>query len=108
MPILAGSTETEGGDISVPLPHLGMSFTYAILPKLAARVQALGFALKVGDYSGLLIDSGLDIAYTPWRHFGFGGGLRFFALRLEADKSRLDGEFEFDYWGPTLFIVGSF
>jgi hypothetical protein len=108
MPILADSTQTEEGAISVPLPHLGMSFSYAILPKLAARVQALGFALKFGDYSGLLIDSGFDLAYTPWRHFGFGGGLRFFDLRLEADKSRLDGEFEFDYWGPTLFIVGSF
>ncbi len=108
VPIAAGSTQTEEGDISAPLPHLGMSFSYAILPKLLARVQVLGFALSVGDYSGLLIDSGFDIAYTPWKHFGFGGGLRFFDLRLEADKKRLDGEFEFDYWGPTLFIVASF
>lgn len=108
MPIAAGSTMTEEGDISAPLPHLGMSFSYAILPKLLARVQALGFALSVGDYSGLLIDSGLDFVYSPWKHIGFGGGLRFFDLRLEADKKNLDGEIEFDYWGPTLFIVASF
>jgi hypothetical protein len=108
MPIAGGVQVDEGGDISAPLPHLGMAFSYAVTPKLLGRVQALGFALSVGDYSGLLIDSGIDITYTPWKHFGFGGGFRFFDLRLEADKNRLDGEFEFDYWGPTLFIVGSF
>jgi hypothetical protein len=59
-------------------------------------------------HSGLLIDSGFDIAYSPWKHFGFGGGLRYFDLRLEAEKNRLDGEIDFDYWGPTLFVVASF
>jgi hypothetical protein len=38
VPIAAGATQTEEGDISAPLPHLGMSFSYAILPKLLARV----------------------------------------------------------------------
>jgi hypothetical protein len=108
MPIAGGEQVEEDGDISAPLPHLGMSFNYAITPKLLGRVQALGFVLSVGDYSGLLIDSGIDIAYTPWKHFGFGGGIRFFDLRLEAENNRLDGEFEFDYWGPTLFVVASF
>jgi hypothetical protein len=108
MTLAGGSTNTEEGDISAPLPHLGMSFSYAILPKLSAHVQVLGFALSVGDYSGLLIDSGFDIAYSPWKHFGFGGGLRYFDLRLEAEKNRLDGEIDFDYWGPTLFVVASF
>jgi hypothetical protein len=108
MPIAGGVEVDEGGAISAPLPHLGMSFSYGITPKLIGRIQMLGFALSVGDYSGLLVDSGIDIAYSPWKHFGFGGGVRYFNLRLEADKERLDGEFDFDYWGPTLFIVASF
>jgi hypothetical protein len=107
-PIAAGSTKTEEGDISAPLPHAGLSFSYAITPKLLARAQGLGFALSVGDYSGSLIDAGVDLAYSPWRHFGFGAGIRYFALRLEAENNRLDGEFDFDYWGPTLFGVVSF
>jgi hypothetical protein len=107
-PIAAGSTKTEEGNISAPLPHAGLSFSYAITPKLLARAQGLGFALSVGDYSGSLIDAGIDLAYTPWKHFGFGAGIRYFALRLEAENNRLDGEFDFDYWGPTLFGVVSF
>jgi hypothetical protein len=106
--IIAGSTITEQGEVSAPLPHLGLSFSYSITPKLLARAQGLGFALNVGDYSGSLIDAGVDLAYSPWRHFGFGAGIRYFAIRLEAENNRLDGEFDFNYWGPTLFGVVSF
>jgi hypothetical protein len=101
--IEAGSSVTEGGAIGAPLPHVGFSLSYAITPKLLARAQTLVFGASIEDYSGLLID-----AYMPIKHFGVGGGLRYFDLRLEADIDRLSGEFEYQYWGPTLFILGNF
>ena len=108
MTIIAGTTVTEAGDVSAPLPHLGLSFTYSISPKLLVRAQILGFALSVGDYSGRLFDVAADIAYSPWRHVGIGVGLRYFDLELDADTASLNGEFEFDYWGPTVFGLFSF
>jgi hypothetical protein len=104
----AGSTVTEGGAVGAPLPHVGFSLSYAITPKVLARAQALAFSASIEDYSGLLIDSGFDFAYMPIKHFGFGGGLRFFNLMLEADVDRLSGEFDFRYLGPTLFVLGNF
>ena len=106
--IEAGSSVTEGGAIGAPLPHIGFTFNYAITPKLMARAQALLFDVSIEQYSGFLADAGFDFAYTPIKHFGFGGGLRYFDLRLKADETRLSGEFEFKYWGPTLFLMGTF
>ncbi len=106
--IVAGSSVTEAGDVSAPLPHLGLSYSYAITNEVLVRAQLMGFALSVGDYSGSLIDAGFDLAYSPWRHFGIGAGFRYFDLRLEAGKNSLNGEFQFEYWGPTLFAVINF
>jgi hypothetical protein len=38
----------------------------------------------------------------------FRGGIRYFDLQIKAEKQRLNGELEFDYWGPALFLVASF
>ena len=36
------------------------------------------------------------------------GGLRYFDLRLKAEDGEFSGEFDYGYWGPTLFLVGKF
>jgi len=76
--------------------------------RLSGAITDVETMMPIAGGAELLVDSGIDIAYSPWKHFGFGGGVRYFNLRLEADKERLDGEFDFDYWGPTLFIVARF
>lgn len=99
---------TEGGSIGAPLPHVGLSLNYAITPKVVTRAQALLFGAGVEQYSGFLLDLGFDFIYSPFKHFGFGGGLRYFDLRLKADDGKFSGEFDYGYWGPTLFLVGKF
>ena len=99
---------TEGGSIGAPLPHVGLALNYAITPKLVSRAQALVFGAGIEQYSGVLLDLGFDFVYSPIKHFGFGGGLRYFDLRLKADDGEFSGEFDYGYWGPTLFLVGMF
>lgn len=101
-------TATEGGTIGAPLPHVGLSLAYAITPKVTTRAQVMLFGASVEEYSGSLTDAGFDFVYTPFKHFGFGGGLRYFDLRLKADDGDFSGEFDYKYWGPTLFLVGTF
>ena len=31
-----------------------------------------------------------------------------FKLDIEADKPRLTGEYEYDYWGPQLYLTARF
>ena len=49
-----------------------------------------------------------DIAWQPWRHFGLGAGLRYFKVDVDSKGSELNGEFDFEYFGPILYVATSF
>jgi hypothetical protein len=102
-------TSVESDDYTLPLPHFGLSYTYAFTPKWGLRAQALAFALKVNDIKGAMTELDLDLHYQPWKHVGLGGGLRYWDLSIEdTGDSFLQGEFEYKYWGPALYVLGSF
>jgi hypothetical protein len=99
---------TESEDVTAPLPHFGLSYSYAISEKVAARFQVIGFALEINDIDGSLIEIDADIDWKPWRNFGFGLGLRYFNVNVEAKGANLNGEFDLEYYGPALYLAGSF
>ncbi len=98
----------EGEDVTAPLPHLGASFQYAITPTIAARFEVIGFALELDSIDGSLIEIDADIVWYPWRHWGFGAGVRYFDVDVESKGSELNGKFEFEYWGPAVYVVTTF
>ena len=106
---LEGSTDQlETQDFALPLPHLGASFSYALLPTLSVRVQAMGFAIEINDYKGALIEFDADVVYEPWQHFGFGVGFRYFNANIKSKGGFLKGEFDYEYFGPVLYGRVSF
>jgi len=101
---LTGSTDRlESSDVTVPLPHLGLSFVYAFSPKLAIRAQVLGFALEINGIKGSLIEIDTDLVYNPWQRFGLGAGFRFFNANVKSTGSSLNGESDFRYLGPVVY-----
>lgn len=105
------SEQEETDAITLPLPHFGLSYAYAFTPKWALRTQLLGFAIKVNDIQGILIEADLDLQYQPWKHFGFGGGLRSFTLKVEDEGlggGLVRGKIEYRYWGPVIYFLGTF
>ena len=99
----------EGTDITAPLPHLGVSWGYAISDRFGLRAQGLVFALKLDDWQGSLVDLGFDAQFHPWRRFGIGAGIRYFRTTIENDNpDRTFGEFVYEYCGPVLYGVFSF
>ena len=98
----------ESQDITAPLPHFGGSFVYGITPSIAARLQIIGFAIELDKIDGSLVELDADFIWQPWDHFGFGVGLRYFDTNIESKSSDLNGKFEFDYFGPTLYVFGTF
>ncbi|MBT8445215.1 MAG: hypothetical protein HKN81_07710 [Gammaproteobacteria bacterium] len=99
----------EGADITAPLPHLGVSWGYAISDRFGIRAQGLLFAFKIDDWQGSLVDLGFDAQFHPWRRFGIGAGIRYFKTTLEnKDKDRTFGEFVYEYYGPVVYGVFSF
>ena len=102
-------TRIETSDFTIPLPHLGLAYVYQFTPKLALRSQLLFFALEISDIKGVLSEVDVDVQYQPWEQVGFGAGIRYFNVNVE-DKgdSFFRGEFEFDYWGPVVYLIARF
>jgi hypothetical protein len=101
-------TSTENEDVSAPLPHLGASWAYALTPTIAVNVAAIGFAVEIEDIEGSILELDADIAWQPFDHVGFGLGYRFFRVDVDSTGSELNGKFEFEYNGPTLFVQATF
>jgi hypothetical protein len=99
----------ETDNYTLPLPHLGLAYNYAFSPKWALRAQGIGFALKVNDIKGSMVELDLDLNYQLSKHVGIGGSIRYWDLNVE-DKGDtiLRGEFEYKYWGPAFYVIGSF
>ncbi len=109
VPIGNKSQTDSSSTKSFPLPHFGGSLSYEFTPKLAGNLTLLGFALDLGDYSGSLLEADAIMAYQLSKHFGIGGGLKYFNLNLQANTSRGGSvEYDFEFFGPAIFGYASF
>ena len=72
-------------------------------------MQVLAFHLDLGDYSGRLLEFDATVAYQVIKNIGVGGGVKYFDVQLQNDFSG-GGSAQFDYtfFGPTIFVYGSF
>lgn len=105
---LITSPNAESESVTAPLPHLGASWRYEFSDHFAFRFQAIGFAIEVDSIDGSILELDADLTWQPWEHFGLGLGTRYFKVDVESTGSRLDGKFEYDYFGPTLYVSASF
>ncbi len=105
---LAGSLASETGEITIPLPHIGVMGSYAFTPNLVADARVVGFYLEVGPYQGFLLEADAKLAYMLWDNFGLGAGVRYFHFDFEIDRSSYNGTVNLDYIGPSVFGVIAF
>lgn len=104
----SAGTAAASEDVTAPLPHFGLSYAYAVTPELAVQVQAIGFAISLNSIEGSILELDADLSWRPLENIGFGAGLRYFNTNVKASNSRLNGEFDFEYFGPVLFVQASF
>lgn len=95
-------------DVSTPLLHIGLSYNHALTESVAFSVSAMGFALEVNDIEGGIVEFDADVGWQPFRHVGFGLGVRYFKTSVESKGSRLNGAFDFEYFGPVAFVQATF
>ncbi len=101
-------TSTEAEDVGAPLPHFGLSYSYAFMPNFGFSIAGMGFALEIEDIEGSIYELDADLVWQPFRHVGFGAGYRYFRVDVESNGSDLNGKFEFEYQGPTVFVQATF
>lgn len=104
----AAGSSVVSEDVTAPLPHIGLSYTYLMTPSLAINLQAMGFAFDIDSIDGSILEFNADIAWQPWDHFGFGAGFRYLKTEVDSTNPDLNGTFKFEYLGPTLYVHAVF
>ena len=96
--------------ITAPLPVIGLGFDFAITPKWYIRQDADLFYLEFDNYTGGIANLMFALEYLPWKHVGFGAGLNWMDVFVEADKETdvpgvdFIGDVEFSYFGFLLYL----
>ncbi len=104
----AASSGDENESVTAPLPHLGISYTYAFTPTVGMNLGVKGFAIEIDNIDGSIIEIDADVAWQPFKHIGFGAGARYFKTEVDSKGSRLDGNIKFEYFGPSVYIHATF
>jgi hypothetical protein len=101
---------SSGADL--PLPLIGLRYDHNFSNNWSAGVAGSYFTLSFAESELEARGSLYNFrAYTEYRFKGrYGAGLAIDAFKLEvkADKPRLTGEYNYDYWGPQLYLTARF
>ena len=96
--------------ITAPLPVVGIGIDFAITPQWYLRQQAELFYLEIDNYTGGIGNLMLSLEYLPWKHVGFGAGVNWMQVFVEAEKETdvpgvdFVGDVEFAYFGALLYL----
>jgi hypothetical protein len=72
----AAGVGAQSGAVTAPLPVLNLYGTFALTNQWALRMHVDWLSLSYGAYSGDVRSMAFDVLYQPFRHVGFGVGMR--------------------------------
>jgi hypothetical protein len=101
-------TSAEAADVLAPLPVLSIYGAFALTDQWAVRMRADWLSLTYDIYSGDVRNIAMDVLYQPFRHVGFGLGMRSLALDVSIDDPKWRGQARTAFSGPTMYMTVSF
>lgn len=104
----AAGVGAEAADVLAPLPVLNLYGSFALTDEWAVRLRMDWLSLTYGDYAGDVRNTAIDVLYQPFRHVGFGLGMRSLVLDVKIDDPDWRGRARTVYTGPAAFMTVSF
>lgn len=98
----------ETADFNAPLPDIGIWAIYAPHPKWSFDARLDWFYISIDEYSGGLWDIAPSVTYQAFKNIGATLSYHYFTVDLEVDKSRVNGNFDLTFQGPSLSVFGNF
>jgi len=103
----------EAFEFTAPLPLFGLGTSFAITPKFRLNQSIEIFYLEISTFKGAISNVNVMLEYNPWKHLGFGLGLNYYRLNIEAYQENegflnFRGIVETDYTGLLLYGKYSF
>jgi hypothetical protein len=99
-------------EADAPMPLIGLGFDYYLSDRWHVSAGAAAFAMELDtskfNFQGTIFDTRIATEYWFWNHLGAGAALSWFALNVDVDDSEWEGNLEYDYWGPQVYLVTRF
>jgi len=103
-----GGGVNEAAEVLAPLPVLNLYGVFALTDVWALRMRTDWLSLTYGDFSGDVRNMAIDVLYQPFRHVGFGFGIRNLVLDVKIDNQDWTGRARTTFTGPAAFMTVSF
>jgi hypothetical protein len=100
--------DKAGGDVTAPLPVIGLRGEYRFTDKWIFRASGELFALEFEAMEGSLVDLYAGIDYRLFEHVAIGVGLNSVKLDVDVSDSKLAGSLDWQYDGALLFFKFDF
>ena len=91
-----------------PMPTIGLFASYEVMPRLTLGGRLDFLSLGIDDYDGRLINAQAQLAYRFMKNIGAGVMYRYVDYRVDVEKERYAGRFEYEFSGPAFFVEVGF
>lgn len=97
-----GSVET--GDITAPLPVVGLRGEYLLSERWSLRASSELFFVEIDDVEGQLVDLNAGIRFQAFDNVAFGLAYNAVTIDVESGKRGFTGELDWQYNGALLYV----
>jgi hypothetical protein len=98
----------ESNSLLAPLPNLSLAGGYQFGDQLYVS-GSIGFlSLSYDKYDGELFSARGAVEWRPWRHGGVGLAYQYIKIDLDIEQSNKNELYDFDFYGPVLFVSVGF
>lgn len=95
-------------DQFVPLPTVGVYGTYALTPEWMLRGRVDFLPLRSDRYEGSLTNLMAAVDWRFAKNLSVGVGYRLVNYQVELSRSRFNGELNYRFHGPTVYLSAAF
>jgi hypothetical protein len=92
----------------VPLPTIGAYGSYQVAPQWTVRGRVDYLSLNYQNYDGKLLNSMAAVDWRFSRTFSIGAGYRYVKYELGLTKSDFEGQADYRFKGPIVYISAGF
>jgi hypothetical protein len=103
-----GEFRTDGGDVTAPLPVLGLAGLWSLPGNFWLTARAEYFYLAFDDYEGQIQNYRLATTWQPRSWLGLGLGYDYSSVKVDIDRASFIGKLDWTYSGPMIFYSASF
>ena len=100
--------QAEVGDVTAPLPVIGLRGEYEFADKWTFRASGEFFFIEYEDIDGSLVDLYAGLDYSVTDSISVGLGVNSVALDVDASQSSFQGSLDWKYTGGLLFLKFDF